>query len=219
MVYPEQRHVDYWKGYSLPVIMVVHDPAVRATYWEVISDATIEKTDARWKVIAPRDQRLDAGAYVRLLAIAAEGPEPDEAISTINRLRADLSWMEILDQGGSVVLEADEWINKTSGRGDLRLIAELADGGDRLKRQFLVFLGLAPYDEALPRLFPWANLDMDEHALNFLADPDWLGGTSNRGRLRPYAESGGEIERWRLNLELNDLGRGVLALERFMSGG
>jgi hypothetical protein len=38
VVYPEQRHIDYWSGYSLPVIVVVYDPDADAAYWQVISE-------------------------------------------------------------------------------------------------------------------------------------------------------------------------------------
>ncbi len=72
--------------------------------------------------------------------------------------------MQVLEQGGSVVLEADEWINKTSGRGDLRLIAHPAGDGDAIEGQFTVFFGLRPYAEALPEFFPWADLHLDEDA-------------------------------------------------------
>jgi hypothetical protein len=40
-----------------------------------------------------------------------------------------------------------------------------------------------------------------------------------RGRtgLRPYEVEAGEIARWRLTLELNDIGRGMLAIDPFLT--
>jgi hypothetical protein len=35
--------------------------------------------------------------------------------------------------------------------------------------------------------------------------------------IRPVGESAGEVAHWRLWLKLNDLGRGVIALERHLS--
>jgi hypothetical protein len=140
-----------------------------------------------------------------------------------------------------VRLEASEWINKTSGRGDLLLIAEPPDGGEPIERQFMVFLGLHPYDEALPELFPWVDLHPDERLLDHHDEELWMEETgmwddedkryigntdtlaewrANRfpkGGLRPYANSAGEVDDWRLSFNLNDLGRGVLALERYLS--
>jgi hypothetical protein len=149
--------------------------------------------------------------------------------------------MEVLEQGGSVVLEADEWINKTSGRGDLRLIAEPAGGGEKVEGRYLVFLGLRDYSEALPALFPWADLRADEDALTegdrqewmeetgiwdseegaYVSNSEdfyaWRAGRYPGSELRPYGESVGEVAHWRLEFGLNALGRAVLALERFLT--
>jgi hypothetical protein len=148
--------------------------------------------------------------------------------------------MQVLDAGGSVSLEAREWVNKTSGRGDLLVIAEPLDG-PRVERAFIVFLGLRPYEEALPQLFPWASLEADEETLDYHDYDEWMDETGiwdseekryvgnsesfdkwRRGRypddtIRPYGEQAGELALWRLSLTLNDLGRGILALERLLS--
>jgi hypothetical protein len=166
--------------------------------------------------------------------------EPPET-EALRSLRSDLTWMEVLEAGGSVRLEAQEWINKTSGRGDLVLIAEPAGGGARIERQFLVFLGTRSYAEALPELFPWADLHPDEDLLdeydedlwmeetgiwdsedkcyigNIETLEEWRAGRFPDSPLRPYTKVAGEVDMWRLRLRLNDLGRGVLALERHLS--
>jgi hypothetical protein len=42
----------------------------------------------------------------------------------------------------------------------------------------------------------------------------WRASRFPDGGLRPYGEAMSEVALWRLRIELNDLGRGVLALER-----
>jgi hypothetical protein len=105
----------------------------------------------------------------------------------------------------------------------------------------MVFLGAAPYEEALPRLFPWADLEADEEALEEHDYDEWMDETGiwdsedkryignvetfedwRKGRypddgIRPHGEEAGEVAHWRLSLTLNDVGRGVLALERLLS--
>src|SRR6185437_13754169 len=39
VVRPEQRHIEYWGGYSLPVIVVVYDPEARLVYWQHVTPA------------------------------------------------------------------------------------------------------------------------------------------------------------------------------------
>jgi hypothetical protein len=241
VVRPDQAHIEYWQGYSMPIIVAVYDPGTEAVYWQVVSDETIESTGQGWKVTVPSGQTLDEGALAELAALAADEPQPDKAESALSRLRADLTWMQVLEQGGSVVLEADEWINKTSGRGDLRLIAQPAGGGDAIEGQFSVFLGLSPYADALPLLFPWADLHLDENAIDDADENLWMAETGiwdseekriignsedfaewrasrfPTGELRPYSDFAGEVAHWKLVLTLNDLGRGVLALERYLA--
>jgi len=237
VIYTDHDHVDYWMNYALPVLVVAYDPADGEAFWQLVSEDTVEPTDKAWKVIVPRDQPLDKAALDRLAAIAA----PDKAEIALARLRADLTWMELIDQGGSVVLEADEWINKSSGRGDLRLIATPADGEEAVERSFMIFAGSRPYEEALPAALPWARLSLDEEILDDLDDDEYMEETGiwdseekryignfedieewrksryGDAQLRPYSESAGEVAHWRLSLALNDLGRGVLALERYVS--
>ena len=241
VIYPDQAHIDYWKGYSIPVIVTVYDPKARVAYWQIVSDETIERTCTAWKVVAPRDHKLDGEARAPLAAIAEAQPGPEGAESALTRLRADLTWMQVLEQGGSVELQADECINKTSGRGELTLISHPADGSGPIEGRARVFLGLADYSHALPRLFPWADLQVDEEALDANDEEEWMdetgiwdsedkcyiGNTETFAEwrasryptddLRPSGESAGEVAHWRLSLGLNELGRAVLALERYLA--
>lgn len=238
----DQKHVNYWIGHSLPVVVVLYDPDAECAYWQAVTQKTAESTGKGWKVTVPRSQILDKESLSALAGLAAPRPpqESPEA-EALSHLRSDMTWMEVLDAGGSVHLEAREWINKTSGRGELLLVAEPADDGERVKRHFVVFLGLCPYAEALPDLFPWADLHVDQATLDENEEGLWMEETGIWGSedrqyigntetfaewraarfpddgLRPYAEQMGEVELWRLSLELNDLGRGVLALERHLS--
>jgi hypothetical protein len=237
-----QKHIDYWMGHSLPVVVVLYDPETDRAYWQAVTEDTAESTGKGWKLIVPRSQVLDTDSLSALSELAApRPPETSKEAEELSRLRSDLTWMEMLETGGSVRLDANEWINKTSGRGDLLLTAQPAHGGDPIERGFIVFLGLRPYAQALPELFPWAELQADETLLEqhdeeeWMAETgmwdseekryignsetfaEWLAGRYPDGNLRPYSNSAGEVDHWRLSLTLNDLGHGVLAFERHLS--
>lgn len=70
--------------------------------------------------------------------------------------------MRLLRDGGQVWVEAEEWVNKVSGRGSIILIGEPTGHGERLERARDVYFGLLPYEEVIPHLFAWAALDVDE---------------------------------------------------------
>jgi len=207
----DQTHIDYWHGHSLPVAVVIYDPDNEKAHWQAATDQTTESTGKGYKIAVPRSQVLDAAALSALGELAAgRPPEASAEAEALSRLRSDLTWMEVLEAGGAVHLEAREWINKSSGRGDLVLIAEPAEGAARIERQFVVFAGLRDYAEVLPELFPWAELHSDEEVLDehdeelwmeetgiwdsedkqYIGNTEtlgeWRAGRFPAGRLRPY---------------------------------
>lgn len=233
----EQRHLEYWLGHSLPVVVVLYDPGDETILWQAVTPETARPTGQGWKLIVPRSQRLDASGAAVLQELVADDPYT----SRLNALRADLGWMRLVRDGGRVWIEVEEWVNKTSGRGSITLVGERAGGGERLERARGVYLGLLPYEEVIPRLFPWADLEVDE---DLYADKEgelWEleEGTydSEDGRtimvgtnfeewremrgltgLRPYEVEADELARWRLIVELNELGRSFLLVDGFLSG-
>jgi hypothetical protein len=103
-----------------------------------------------------------------------------------------------------------------------------------------VFLGLASYAEVVPTLFAWAyahvhqetydELEYDQYKADcciwteeaeLFAVPfeEWRRGLDT-GRIRPYRNGGGEVDFYRLELTLNELGKAFLVVDRFaMEGG
>lgn len=232
-----QRHLDYWTGHSLPVIVVLYDPETKTAIWQAIDSETVESTGKGWKLVVPRAQVLDASAAAPLTELA----EADAYTRRLNALRADLSWMNVLANGGTVVVNVAEWINKTSGRGEVELVGLPAGATDSTVRSRAVFFGLAPYEQVLPTLFPWADLEVDEdlydqhdeelwqleegswdkeegrmivYGESFEA---WRGGRGLVG-LRPYTDEQGEVAHWRLTLRLNELGSSFLSVDAHLSG-
>lgn len=232
---PKPKHVRYWVRHSLPVVVVLYHSGSRRCYWQVVNNETLVPIgDNRWKLLVPKSRRLDHRA-ASLLRDAAEG-DPYEL--RLRELRLSRPWMEMLQEGMRLVIDIEEWVNKTSGRGSITLGIDNEDGNDPTPlASWGVFLGLNSYADAVPALFPWAEVDLHEETydeadhdqweeecvvydegdrLEMESFADW---TSTRPReLRPFANGAGEVDYWRMELSLNELGRSFMIVDEFAMG-
>ncbi len=124
--------------------------------------------------------------------------------------------MELIDEGCSVLLEMEEWINQPSAQGSLR-VCVLKDGGERdsvFEWPFQTHADM-PHVFRLPSLFPWAYIEVDQsfYRERGVTSPD------RGGALFPWTVEAGEIARFQLRLSLNDLGRSFLMTQRFLRRG
>jgi hypothetical protein len=74
----------------------------------------------------PFSQRFDADAIIELSALA----EADPYTLKLRQLQSMANWMRLLQGGGNVSLEIEEWINKSSGRARLQLAGWDAHGNE-----------------------------------------------------------------------------------------
>jgi Domain of unknown function (DUF4365) len=116
----EQRHLDYWLVHSLPVVIVLYDPDDQMILWQAVTPETAQSTGEGWKLVIPRAQRLDASSADALEELV----EGDPYKLRLNALRADLGWMRLLRDGGRIWVEAEQWVNKSLGRGSITLIGQ-----------------------------------------------------------------------------------------------
>jgi len=236
---PDADHVAYWLNHSLPVAVVLYHPETMRCHWQLVNKQTLTATSTGgWKLLVPEAQVLDARA-ADALREAAEG---DPYALRIRQLQLAKPWIELLASGKRLVVDIEEWINKTSGRGSISLGVDNGDGEkpEELAR-WGVLLGFASYAEVVPRLFAWADVHVHEETYEvpeydqyeaecvtydnegdcFVSESfeEWRRGRLTQG-LRPYANGAGEVDFWRLELTLNELGRAFLVVDRFgMEGG
>lgn len=65
-----QRHLAYWQGYSLPVVLILYNPNTKNAYWELVTDEVVERTGLGWKILVPKTNRLEkAAAALRKIAL------------------------------------------------------------------------------------------------------------------------------------------------------
>lgn len=234
----DKDDLEYWLEHALPVVVVLYDPPENTAYWQAVNEHTVV-TGKRGgkKLLIPKAQELGRNSR-SALAKAATG-KPYEL--RIRELRLSLPWMRLLEGGRRILLEADEWVNKTSGRGEIQIVSVDEANEDRVELgNWSIMVGLRPYEHVLPSLVPWADVTLHEETydeadyeaweaecVHYDREGDrivsesyeeWTLGRSGADGLRPYANSAGEVDRWRLELTLNDLGKGFLAVDRFAEG-
>lgn len=226
--------LQYWLDHSLPVLVVLYDPDTDRAYWQSVTESTIViGPKGGRKLLIPEAQTLDRDALPALSKIAAGRPYE----LRVRQLRLALPWMQLLQSGRRVLLEAEEWINKTSGRGDIQILSTDDASEDRVNLgSWFIMPGLRPYQEVLPDLVPWADVvlhqetyddaqreawesecvswDREGDTWETLSYDDWASQFAG-AELRPYRNGAGEVDFWRLELVLNDLGRGFLAVHEF----
>ncbi|WKU03505.1 DUF4365 domain-containing protein [Micromonospora sp. HUAS LYJ1] len=115
------KHYNYWLGHSLPVIVVLHDPATEKLYWQVVDHSTARVTrDGSGKgfnIIVPAANVLDVTAKPVLEDVARRlGPA---ALAVYDQSLQVLPWST------ARVLQAVEADDRT---GAARLAQVLAEG-------------------------------------------------------------------------------------------
>ncbi len=235
-VFRDDSHLEYWTSYSLPVIVVLYDPSTATCYWQAVQPSTVKRTGKGWKMTVPRHQKVDSDSEAQLRELAGTG---DPYMNRVAVLRADLDLIEAAAEGRRIVVEVEEWMNKLSGRGSVRITVETTKGSELMRS----FDFLAPgwsYPELLPSLLPWADLDLDEDTYDEHDRDQWDLETgawdSEEGRyllhsidfdewaaqipagLRPYSDDG-EVAFWRLEARLGVIGAAFLNLDPFLTSG
>jgi hypothetical protein len=230
----ERKHLTYWQNHSLPTLIVLVDPDRDRCYWQAFEPENIQETENGWKILVPMSQPLDESAVAKLEQLG-EGKPYD---LRLRRLEADRHFIEELANGERVLLKINEWVNKSSGRGDFQLVVQDANGGETVLEEWTWLLAGCDYAEVLPRLFPWAKLEIDEYfyedrdedvwnercGIWDSEDQEYITHTTTLREfreglgagLRPY-DVGDEIAAWQLELTLNDVGKSFLILDRYLS--
>lgn len=221
---PKNTHVNYWLDHSLPVVIVLYDRSSKTAYWQTVNQDNLKpvktkpgkkrKPDApEWRIFVPEDQIVGANSR-QAFAELADG---DPYILRLRQLRLATPWMELLQSGRRILFDIEEWIHKSSGRGSINLRSLNEDNADEFELgQWTVILGGQPYKDVLPRLFPWGTLSVHEETYEDEIDRDESHSSLD---LRPYErEVEGEVDLWRLEVTLNEVGKAFLLVDEFARG-
>ncbi|WP_242824984.1 MULTISPECIES: hypothetical protein [unclassified Dehalobacter] len=147
--------------------------------------------------------------------------------------------MDAINNGDDVILEADEWVNKSSGRGSF--ILKIIDSNQKEKIVIewpYAYFGMQSYEDVFRRLFPWADIhidddfyydyEVDEYKKSncpydnetgeylYFDHEEFEEWRNELPDIRAYSNSSGEVDHYRLKLTLNRIGEIFLELDNFL---
>lgn len=73
--YGEQKHLNYFLNYSIPVILILCDPETEKCFWCEVDAVEMEETETGWQITVPFNQVFDASAQNKLAAIAGSAQD------------------------------------------------------------------------------------------------------------------------------------------------
>ena len=227
--YGSLTHLDYWSGHSLPVLLVAHFPESNQTLWALVTEGSTARTAKGWKIAIPKANVFGETSRDQLAEIFEGSP----AQQRLRKLSIDEPLMRHITDGGKVSVELEEWVNKSLGRTPVQVFIHDKNGNETLSQdwfQYYVGYGVKELAEAL---FPWATAIVDEEFYEEHADQeeDWrdalsraidedngiIHGAPDPDAVYPYSESAGEVESYRLELKLNELGKAFLMVSDHLS--
>jgi hypothetical protein len=153
------KHIAYWIGHSMPVVVVLYNPDTKQAFWQHINEDSVERTGKAWKLAVPKSDMLVEVDKTRAALMRLTQPEP--YLRLLNRLRVDRQWMEKLANGQQVRIQFDDWVNKSLPRYQITLSSDHQE-----EAWPAVYSPGVGVEAMLEYYFPWANiaLDRDAHA-------------------------------------------------------
>lgn len=233
----KKKHLDYWLKHSLPVLVVLCDINNNSCIWEQVTSDKVEIiSDDTWKMLIPKHKILGDCSRMDLVKVADNLTEYERRL---NSLILAKPWMLEIEKGNIVILESDEWINKSSGRGSILLkVIDSYSMEEKIAIDWpIVLFPGQNYEDVFYKLFPWANIDIDEDFYeefeieqfkleecpydNEIGEYIFFGEfyqewKSSQPRIRPYQNSAGEVDSYRLLLSINDIGLSFLSLDNYL---
>lgn len=226
----DDKHIAYWVGHSMPVVVVIYNPETKNAYWKYISRGEIETTGKNWKTNIPKISMFDDP--VKTLQQLESLTQPEPYIRRLNRLRADRRWIDLIESGEEVKIEFDDWIHKSLPRYQIAIYCR-----NESEVWPTLYAPGSGIESMLEHFFPWANFSVDKEAHCEGAESGWEAECyqyhdSETGRsyyseefeewyeppkgLVPVSENG-ETASYCLVLSLNELGKSFLAIDDYLS--
>lgn len=225
------KHIAYWVGHSMPVVLVLYDPETKHAYWQHVSRETVDATGKGWKILVPKTNLFEEPDKHLIALDALTQPEP--YIRRLNRLRIDRHWMDLIEQGYEVRVEFDDWVNKSLPRFQVTISTD--DERESWPTLYAPGVGI---EGMLSHFFPWADFTLDMEAHEQGAYGDWEADCyswrdSETGEVyysmpfeewyNPPAENivpvseNGETASYSLLLTLNEFGKNFLMIDDYLA--
>lgn len=231
----DEKHIDYWTTYPLPVVIVLCNPIDKTIYWQLVSREHISKTkDGKYKISIPKTNKFDETPPLEFHKIWQPSPE----IAKWERLRFSRNMIESLQKGNHMDLLLTKTSNKSLARYKGKLTIKNKHGKTLKEKELSAYGGHYPIERFLQETFPWADFSGNEDAHRDHLEPAWAADHMHHGPEGEYCESesfddwykrqpkkpllpvnDGEFITYDLTLKLNKLGRAFLKVDNYLRGG
>lgn len=231
----DMEHYNYWTNHTLPVILVLCDYDKRECYWVEIKEENVQIiSDESWKVVVPKKQKVGENSKFELMKVADNKSEYEKKL---DMLIVAKPLLKELRYGNKVILESEEWINKLSGKGSLTIkVIDSEEEKVTIEWPYIYMQGWE-YTDAFKHLFPWADISVDEEFYEqydeenfkllyasydpeedeYIYDEDYFKEyKEDLPSIRAY-EDCGEMAKYRLLLDLNELGKSFIIVDEYLS--
>ena len=210
------KHLDYWLNHSLPVIIILYSPEQDKCIWVSINKQTVIKTEKGWKINIPCSNDL-YNSKAQLLALANSQSEFQRRWASL--LIAKEWMLDAIKQEG-LILEVQEWVNKSSGRGEFLLKKQDNEGNEvSIFEKTILGFGSRSYELVIRDLFPWADICIDESFYKLNQDERFVDLRKTQEDfpfIYPYRNDAGEVDFYRLKLTVNRVGKAFLEINDFL---
>ncbi|MGC2946621.1 DUF4365 domain-containing protein [Burkholderia ambifaria] len=171
----EMKHLDYWLGHSLPVLILLCHPKERTVHWVEVTPSAVTRLSSGWKILVPKSNLL-AEAKWKLEAIARRNLI-DDVIDLSLRTWLHARYVERIEFASALAMPRDyhwyrhlvkigddqvmvHWLYARYGAfdiGELREVLRLLPDNLDYGRKFLLFL-IAESDECFQFDDEWLSL-------------------------------------------------------------
>lgn len=224
-------HLDYWSDHSLPVVLIAHLPEAGQTLWAVVKEADVTRTGKGWNIPIPKTNVFGHKTRDSLLTLFLGSPSQHR----LRKLSIDEPLMRHIVSGGKVSVELEDWVNKSLGRTPVKVFIHDVDGNETLSQNWVQYYTGFEIKELAETLFPWASVAVDaefyeeqmdeevhwhdEMSYAIADDNGLICGPCKAGEVYPYGDAAGEVDYYRLELRLNELGNSFLRVSDYLAGG
>lgn len=230
------KHLNYWTNHSLPIILVLCDPDTGICYWKLIIEEDIKKTQKGWTLKIETSSQLSLDSINDLKEIA----QKPQYQKRLDELVFAKPWMDEILKGNKIILEAEEWVNKTDGRGSIKVLLDDHLEKNEVKLVSAIRVPFADYSKLFQTLFPWAKIMVDEDYYyeyeyeSFFADNshkdedtgEWCENPEfeedfevyreGLNPIRSYEIESGELAKYRLTLSINEFGKSFYNVDSYL---
>lgn len=227
----DKNHYKYWLNHSLPVFIVLHNPLTDATIFEQITKENCKVFLKGFNILIPKANVLESSNIDKFNVVKNES----NYSKRLQRLIIQKELINKVKEGKRIIIEIEDLCNKLGYAMNSRIF-EIDENENEIEISNSESSTIN-YIEQLNLLYPWSefiidedfyyeeehNTFMDNYGIWDSEEKCYMGSYENFRDVRPPANvirpintGGGEINLYRLEFTLNDIGESFILLDKYL---